>query len=176
MRIAVPCLALLPGIALAYGEHPPAGHAGGFGEPDCGACHAAAGAPAGDPELAVRGLPDRYRPGAAYEVTFVLAAPGMNAGGMMATARDAAGAQAGRWRPSNGLEVTAGDGVAYLRQARPHRGSRATWRAEWRAPSDCAGPVQFHVAGNAANEDDSEFGDRVITTFIRVSAPAGCRE
>lgn len=177
MRVAGPCLALLlPGIALAYSEHPPAGHSGGFGEPHCGACHAPAGSPAGEPTLAVRGLPDRYHRGAVYEVTIVLEAPGMNAGGMTATARDAAGAQAGCWQPSGDLEVTAGDDVAYLRHTRPDIGPEAIWRAEWRAPLDCAGPVQIHVAGNAANHDDSEFGDRVITTAIGVSAPADCRE
>lgn len=169
-------LALLPGTGFGYGDGPPAGHTGGFGEPDCGACHVAPAAEAEAGELTIEGLPERYRPGATYTVTITLGAPGMNAGGVSAAARTGAGGQAGRWRPLDGLEVVGKSGVDYLRHTSPARAPTARWRADWIAPCGCAGPVLLHVAGNAANDDDSEFGDRVVTRAVEVAAPLNCLE
>lgn len=56
-------------------------------------------------------------------------------------------------------------------------GSRAatqgtnTWTMAWTAPSAAAGPVQFNVAANASNNDDSPLGDYIYVTMAR-STPA----
>jgi hypothetical protein len=45
------------------------------------------------------------------------------------------------------------------------------WELIWTAPGDVRGPVVFHVAANAANDDDSELGDLIITSADTVAAP-----
>ena len=37
----------------------------------------------------------------------------------------------------------------------------AVWVLDWQAPSKKAGAVKINVAANAANGDDSEFGDLI---------------
>jgi len=52
-------------------------------------------------------------------------------------------------------------------------GSRAaerganTWTIEWTAPSSATGPVQFNVAANASNNDDSPLGDYIYVKAVR---------
>ena len=55
-------------------------------------------------------------------------------------------------------------------------GSRAatpgenTWTMEWTAPATSTGAVQFNVAANASNNDDSPLGDYIYVKAVR-SAP-----
>ncbi|MGH7700675.1 MAG: glycoside hydrolase family 9 protein, partial [Gemmatimonadales bacterium] len=51
------------------------------------------------------------------------------------------------------------------------RGDTARWTVEWTAPARSAGAVSFHVAANAANDDDSEFGDFIYASGTRAAAP-----
>lgn len=45
------------------------------------------------------------------------------------------------------------------------------WQLVWTAPPDpSSGTVIFHVAANAGNGDDSEFGDRIYVGASTVSA------
>jgi hypothetical protein len=46
-----------------------------------------------------------------------------------------------------------------------------TWTIEWTAPAAPAGPVQFNVAANASNNDDSPLGDYIYLKTMQ-SAPA----
>ena len=41
------------------------------------------------------------------------------------------------------------------------------WTIEWTAPAASAGPVQFNVAGNASNDDDSALGDFIYLKTLR---------
>lgn len=173
MRIAAIAAAFLPVTAFGYTNQPPVGHAGGFGEPDCTACHFPAGPGPGQVALELEGLPARYRPGMAYSVEIRLSAPGMAAAGIAVTARLSDGTQAGSWRAGRGLEVAAQGEIGYLRHLEPATGAPANWSAQWTAPESCAGQVIFHAAGNAANRDDSALGDRVVTKVVKVP-PANC--
>ena len=42
-------------------------------------------------------------------------------------------------------------------------GDTARWTVLWTAPSEEGGPVLLHAAGNAANDDGSQFGDYIYT-------------
>jgi hypothetical protein len=154
----------------AYLDGPPPAHTGGFGEPTCHTCHFdgplndAAGA------LTLAGLPGAYRPGARYEISLILARPGIERGGLQLAVRFAEGDPAGRqagYLEAEGprTEVVELDGIQYLRHTRP--GSQlvapdtARWMLTWVAPQKDPAPVEFHVAANAANDDASEFGDRI---------------
>ncbi|HEX9611604.1 MAG TPA: choice-of-anchor V domain-containing protein, partial [Gemmatimonadales bacterium] len=47
-------------------------------------------------------------------------------------------------------------------------GGTGRWTFRWTAPD--AGAVAFHVAANAANDDDSPLGDFIYTHMMRVLA------
>ena len=55
-------------------------------------------------------------------------------------------------------------------------GSRAaapganTWTIDWTAPAASAGSVQFNVAANASNNDDSPLGDYIYVKAVRSAA------
>jgi hypothetical protein len=40
---------------------------------------------------------------------------------------------------------------------------------EWTAPSPADGPVQFNVAANASNNDDSPLGDFIYLKAVRTT-------
>jgi hypothetical protein len=46
-----------------------------------------------------------------------------------------------------------------------------TWTIDWTAPAAAASPVQFNVAANASNNDDSPLGDYIYLRSAR-STPA----
>jgi hypothetical protein len=45
-----------------------------------------------------------------------------------------------------------------------------TWTIDWTAPAEPAAAVQFNVAANASNNDDSPLGDYIYLKTVR-SAP-----
>lgn len=169
-------LSALPPAAGAYRTGPPAGHTGGFGEPTCVACHWEEPVGAGSLRLDV---PARYQAGVAYEIAVELRDPALAAAGFQLGARFAEGERAGEQAgqlaavDSAVLVVTSESGVEYAGHSAAGTGpageGRARWVVRWTAPAG-GGPVVFHAAANAANDDASEFGDRIHATRAR-SAP-----
>ena len=164
-----------------YKGGPPPGHTGGFGEPTCRACHADAGLNEPGGELSIRGAPAAYEPGRTYDVEVVLRRAGMPRAGFQLTARYQGvgmvpgGAQAGVLAPSDDRTAVVRDSatdVTYIEHTLPGTavsGGAARWRFRWTAPA-VAGGVVFHVAANAANDDDSPLGDFIYATAVRVAA------
>jgi hypothetical protein len=133
--------------------------------------------------LALTGVPATYTPGAVYNVTVTLTRDGLRRGGFEIAARFATGKQkgkqAGTWRPLDArvqLIPSQVDAALTFVQHNlagsitPVRGANS-WTVEWTAPLASAGPVQFNVAGNASNNDDSPLGDFIYVKTAR-SAPA----
>ncbi len=57
---------------------------------------------------------------------------------------------------------TDSSGVEFVTHAKPSGSpGRAVWQLSWRAPIE-GERVVFHVAGNASNDDNSEFGDFIM--------------
>lgn len=192
---------VLPRPASGSSDGPLPGFTGGFGEPTCHACHFDAPEDPGAGELVLAGVPGAYAPGAEYALTVTLRDPRLERAGFQLTARfageeggPAAGRQAGRLlapEPLTGSSVDSGAGprvevvehrdppVLYARQTRegssPVAAHEAVWTVRWIAPDEPAGPVAFHAAANAANHDDSEFGDVIHLASAR-SRPATARE
>jgi hypothetical protein len=181
--------------AAANSDGPLAGFTGGFGEPTCHACHFDAPEDPGAGELVLSGVPEAYRPGAEYAVTVTLRDPRLERAGFQLTARfegsggsgSAAGRQAGRLlapAPRAGSEAPPRvevvehrePTVLYARQTRagsaPVADHEAAWTVTWIAPEEPAGPVLFHAAANAANHDDSEFGDVIHRASARTRPAA----
>ena len=184
-------LAATPRPADGNAEGSPPGHTGGFGEPTCRACHFDAPEEPEAGALIVDGVPAVYRPGAEYAITVTLRDPRLERSGFQLAARFAGeetgagaaggaegGRQAGRLLASSPrVEVVAhGDPpVLYARQtldgATPSVRGEASWTVRWLAPPEPAGPVLFHAAANAGNDDDSELGDAVHAATARSEPP-----
>jgi hypothetical protein len=187
MRIVAPLVAVLiaaPLAALAFKEGPYPNVTGGFGEQSCHLCHLdnPMNAPGGT--LTIGGVPQTYLPGQTYAITVSLARDGMRRGGFEIASRFAAGKlkgrQAGTWKTTDArMQLIPGavdksltfvqHNLMGSRTATP--GSNA-WTIEWTAPAAAAGPlgaVQFNVAANASNNDDSPLGDYIYVKALRSS-------
>jgi hypothetical protein len=151
-------------------DGPPLGHTGGFGEPTCHTCHFDGDVNEPSGMLHLAGLPERYAPGERYEVRLVLSRPGLRWAGFQASIRDATtGTNAGILHADTpDLKVQSSDsGVAYVMHTRagatPSIQDTARWRFTWTAPDTAVNSVAIHVAGNAADGDESPFGDAIYT-------------
>lgn len=159
-------------VGAAYLDGPPPGRTGGFGEPTCRECHFDGPDESPSVSLRLEGVPERWEPGAGYTLRVVLAKPGLAAGGFQLAARWAAGparaGQAGAFAPtSERVAVVDSGGVLYAQHAPGGTTLSATdtirWTVEWIAPARGSSRVVFHAAANAANGDDSELGDTIVT-------------
>ncbi len=177
LAVAGASLAALPG----YKNGPPPRHTGGFGEPTCRACHSDAGLNEPGGEVAIHGALAAFQPGRTYDLEVALRRVGMLRAGFQLAARYQGvgmvpgGAQAGVLAPSDDRTTVVRDsatGVTYIEHTLPGTavsGGAARWRFRWTAPA-VAGGVVFHVAANAANDDDSPLGDFVYAAAVRVAA------
>lgn len=161
-----------------YEDGAPPGHTGGFGEPDCTACHSDGEKNAPGGSIEVQGLPASYAPEETYAFAIVLRHPELASGGFQAAVRTAAGEPAGELRPSSErTQVVSEGGQPYLEHTREgteaDTDGRIQWAFEWRAPSTAESLV-LNVAANAANDDISELGD-YIYTLQEILSPAGAR-
>ena len=77
----------LPLTASASSLEVPPAHTGGFGEPDCTACHFDLVAKSGTNNLVLEGLPEVYEGGKTYDLTVRLADADMRIAGFLLSAR-----------------------------------------------------------------------------------------
>lgn len=169
----------------AYLQGPPAGHTGGFDEPTCRACHFDRPLNPEGGDVRLDGVPDRWVADSVYDVRVVLTHDEMERAGFQLAVRwregRREGCSAGRLEPAGvGTQSVAasdsadgGCDVVYVQHTEegtgPVGGGEARWRVRWRAPGEeeARGPVVFHVAANAANDDASEFGDWIYAAEAR---------
>lgn len=170
--------------ALAFKEGPYPNVTGGFGEQSCHLCHLdnPIDAPGGSVELA--GVPRTFVPGSTYPVTVTIRREDLRRGGFEIAARFATGRrrgrQAGTWRIVDARAQLIPGAVDKALTFVQHNlaGSRTStsgvnsWTLEWTAPlAGDAAAVQFNVAANASNNDDSPLGD-FIYLKMRRTVPA----
>jgi hypothetical protein len=185
-RILIPVagfLISLPVASAAFKEGPYPNVTGGFGEQSCHLCHLDNPVNAAGGKLEISGVPRAYVAGQKYQVTVSLTRDRMRRGGFEIAARFASGRrkgkQAGTWSVIDArMQVIPGatdpaltfvqHNLAGSRTATP--GTNA-WTIEWTAPSPASDSVQFNVAANASNNDDSPLGDYIYLGMVR-SAPA----
>lgn len=154
---------------------------GGFGEQSCHLCHLdnPLNAPGG--AVTLEGVPAAYVAGETYQVTVTITRDGLRRGGFEIAARFASGRQrgkqAGSWQPiDNRVQLIPGavDKVLTFVQ-HTLAGSRVPatgankWTVAWTAPAAATAPVQFNVAANASNNDDSPLGDFIYLKSVRVA-------
>jgi len=184
MRILVPVVAIvtmLPIAALAFKEGPYPNVTGGFGEQSCHLCHLdnPVNAPGG--AVSLEGVPSAYAAGQTYEVTVTISRDGLRRGGFEIAARFTSGRQrgkqAGAWKPLDSRVQLIPGAVDKVLTFVQHNlaGSRVPatganrWTIEWTAPQPATAPVQFNVAANASNNDDSPLGDYIYLKSVRVA-------
>jgi hypothetical protein len=152
---------------------------GGFGEQTCHLCHLdnPMNAPGG--AVVLDGIPPAFMPGQTYPVTVTIRREGLRRGGFEIAARFAGGRQKGRqagsWRLVDARAQLIPGAVDKALTFVQHNqiGSRAatpganTWTIEWTAPPAETGAVQFNVAANASNNDDSPLGDYIYVKAVR---------
>ena len=167
----------------AFKEGPYPNVTGGFGEQSCRLCHLdnPLNAPGG--QLTLAGVPPVFTPGSVHPITVTLAREDMRRGGFEIAARFAGGRQKGRqagtWKLTDARTQLIPGAVDKALSFVQHNlaGSRAAtaganaWTIEWTAPADASAPVQFNVAANASNNDDSPLGDYIYLRSAR-SSPA----
>lgn len=166
----------------AFKEGPYPNVTGGFGEQSCHLCHLdnPINAPGGS--VQVEGVPPSFKAGETYPITITLAREDMRRGGFEISARFASGRQrghqAGSWRVRDARAQLIPGAVDKALTFVQHNlaGSRATtagvnaWTIDWTAPATAAAAVQFNIAANASNNDDSPLGDYIYLKALR-SAP-----
>ncbi|HSK17505.1 MAG TPA: choice-of-anchor V domain-containing protein [Longimicrobiales bacterium] len=183
--LALTCLtcALLLGSVSRGGaerERPPPAYTGGFSEPLCTECHLTADVNDGDGTLSVEGLPRWYEPGGTYLLTITLTQEYLTAAGFQMAVRLEAGRHAGRQAGSlaaapadtGRVDVTTAGAVQYVHHVyagtMPVAPDTARWHVVWTAPD--SGTVVFHLAANAADDDDSPMGDMIYATSLHTAS------
>lgn len=154
-----------------YADGAPPGFSGGFKEQSCDGCHFENEPNTGPGTLTLAGVPERFVGGQRYPLTVTLTRPGMKLGGFQLAARFEDGTQAGTIErgpdEDKRMAIETQGNVQYANQRRPGAEltgpDTARWTIVWTAPAG-AGPVTFHVAANAADNDESTRGDYVFTT------------
>jgi hypothetical protein len=119
-------------------------------------------------------LPAWYEASHTYRLTVLLTRPAMQASGFQLSVRthDPSGRQAGELGPTDDrTALAAGPSVRaqYLQHSRKGTGlwaaDTARWEFLWRV-YEGMGPVVFHIAANAANDDNSPLDDFIYTREI----------
>jgi len=157
-----------------YDARPPLAHTGGFGEPTCRECHFD-GPPETPNVVTLGGVPERYAPGSVYRLEVGIRDSTASIGGFQLAVRVADGPNAGTQAGTlcavdTRVDVTTdtASGVQYASHALAAPADSMRWVVEWRAPTGDMGAVLVSVAANAANDDDSPFGDRILVGGWRV--------
>ena len=178
--IGVAMATAAPGAA-PYGDGAAPGFSGGFKEQACDACHFEADINLKPGQLTITGVPERYAAGERYELTITLSRPEMKIGGFQLAARfEKDGMQAGTLAPgpteAQRIKVETSGGIQYANQRKAGTTlaspGTARWTLQWTAPQP-AGPVVFHAAANAADNDEATRGDYIYTAVARAQGPSG---
>jgi hypothetical protein len=168
--LAVGLAAMVGAAGVRYLDGPPPRMTGGFGEANCSFCHFDNPVDDGAGEVRVTGFPERYEPGRTYRVVVEVWRPGLTAGGFQVAVRYAPGAadagkQAGELRATDShVAVRPADSVSYVQHTPDQpkvRDGAMRWEFDWTAPVRAGDGLVLHAAGNAANGDNSEFGDYI---------------
>ncbi len=160
----------------AFVSGPDPGNTGAPGEGTCAGCHFG-GSPGG--QLRLDGVPQTYTPNQEVTLTVVLSQAGRVRFGFQATVIDDEGRAAGEIILTDTLRTQlksgniGGNERTYIEHTQAGTGNSGTasWSFRWRAPAASTGRVTFYVAGNAANNNSTSFGDSIYLTQGSATAP-----
>jgi len=183
-RIVIPAALILTGwplVASAFKEGPYPNVTGGFGEQSCHLCHLDNPVNARGGSVTLDGVPPSFTPAQTYPITITINRDGLRRGGFEIAARFASGKQKGKqagvWKPRDARVQLIPGAVDKVLTFVQHNlaGSRVpatganTWTVDWIAPDAPSAPVQFNVAANASNNDDSPLGDYIYVKAAKTT-------
>lgn len=160
---------------MEYPEHLAGPFTGGFGEETCHSCHFDYDVNWGEGSFSVSGIPETVQSKKTYEIEILIERDDLGKAGFQFSARFANGTQAGRFAISenNRLMFTkeVPDSLQYVQHAiegtEPVKEGMNRWQVEWESPASITDSVYFNIAANAANGDQSEFGDWIyVKEFV----------
>lgn len=151
----------------AYPEQLTGTFTGGFGEQTCHSCHFDYDLNPAGGKLEVLGIPDKVEPGQTYPIEVILIREDLGKAGFQLTARFANGSQAGEFEIFEDARLTTTfstpDSINYIQHSEagsePVEKGSNRWVINWKAPRVLSDSIYFNIAANAANGDQSEFGD-----------------
>lgn len=156
--------------ASALSTGPEDGRTGAPGELTChDGCHNTFPLNSGTGSLTLTGLPGNYNLGQTYQITVNLSHPTQTRWGFELTVLDSSGNMAGTLVVTDSIhtQFSQSGGKQYVKHtfdgtfAGQFNG--ANWTFNWIAPTANVGLVTFYVAGNAANNNGFNTGDRIYT-------------
>jgi hypothetical protein len=165
------------GAAFAFSYGPPLEFTGAPGEETCFKCHREHPVNSGQGAVTIEGLPERYEAGRSYPLRVRVTDPLGGRWGFEITAVADDGGPAGLfYSPNQSLVRTLGPSQRLGRYYASHttagtyagQAGGAVWEFEWRAPGEDLGPVRFFVVGNAANNDGTDYYDRIYAANAAV--------
>ena len=168
--VAFGALMLVAGAAVALSGGPPDGRTNAPGEGNCTACHTGT-LNSGSGMLELSGLPDPYMPGETYDLTLTLSDPDAMRWGFELTILEDGGTSTGTIIATDaGTQTSTSGDRTYLKHRSsgtyPGTPDSGSWVLQWTAPDAGAGDITLYVAGNAANNDGENTGDRIYATFF----------
>ena len=125
------------------------------------ACHFDGPVHAQSTALSLTGLPDRIMPGESYDLTVRLADREMDKAGFMIFFHQTSGPAGVAVSVSDEVDTKGAKARSTGAGTAKNESGVARWRLRWKAPESLAGPVRATLWGNAANADESPFGDRI---------------
>ncbi len=172
-------------IVYAFSGGPPPGVTGAPGEDPraCTRCHRGTLNPDQEGGITLSGVPANYIPGQRYSLTVTVmhSASDRQRWGFQLTALTGNDAQ-----PAGEMIITdpqttrllvggPGGNRQYVEHTSRGTGRGMTggmsWPFDWVAPSADVGPIIFYAAGNAANNDGRNTGDKIYTTAVVSGSP-----
>ncbi|MCW9705636.1 choice-of-anchor V domain-containing protein [Fodinibius salsisoli] len=161
----------------SYPEHLTGAFTGGFGEETCRSCHFDYDLNPDGGSLSVAGIPKTIDAGQSLTITITVDRKKLGKGGFQLSARYPDGRQAGRFEIEGNSRIMATssipDSLQYVQHSKagtkPTAQSEARWQINWKAPKTVSDTIIFNIAVNAANGDQSEFGDFIYAQEITVA-------
>ncbi|MGM0546573.1 MAG: choice-of-anchor V domain-containing protein [Bacteroidota bacterium] len=161
---------------IAYPEHLTGIFTGGFGEETCRSCHFDYDLNPEGGSLSVSGIPEKISEGEQIEIQIEVKREELGAAGFQLSARYEDGSQAGSFDIEKNERLMFSDEVPdslqYVQHmnegTNPSEENKNRWMGRWQAPESPKGPIIFNIAANAANGDQSEFGDYIYADEIEV--------
>jgi uncharacterized protein (TIGR03437 family) len=180
----------VPILLFGFSSGPPVRRTGAAvdGGQNCTACHQTFAPANSDPRGRITVLAGSYTPGVKQLIWVTVEHPEAVRWGFQLTARLASDESkpAGTFTPTSSIRVrcdpTGADApcngalefASHTREStQAGTPGRGVFAVEWTPPSSDAGDVIFYAAGNAANGNGANSGDRIYTTSLRVPS-AGC--
>ncbi len=161
---------------VSYPEHLTGAFTGGFGEETCRSCHFDYDLNPDGGSLEITGIPTKISGEERINIKVTVEREVLGAAGFQLSARYSDGRQAGSF------DITGEDRMMFSRAVPDSleyvqhsdvgteltEENSSSWTLIWEAPESVSGPVIFNVAANAANSDQSEFGDFIYAREIKV--------